>query len=323
MRPHSTLIAAFAIALSAAPASAQQPEPGKPAAALPAAGTAEATTLLETACKRMLAVGGGTFHSEEEQDPALLRGRNLPIGNDGPSTVDGGWRGDLLWGATDTDTWCKQGGRMVAKTDAGWKLRAQTLASGAAAPFTLSPPLLFAQLQALPPAAKQIESVEAGEIGGKPVAILGLSLASTVAADFALSGTLPTPAGGPMLRMGGMFGGGDAPEKTYAVDVALFVDPQTGDVLRVRAKVYEDDPVLAHVRLQFGGGDGGEGEAAAEEATTDADAAAGKPKWKKGLPDRKPGKTESLAYLKVDFKQLGAGEAPALDAAGKRWLELR
>jgi hypothetical protein len=175
-------------------------------------------------------------------------------------------------------------------------------------------------LQALPAGAKKVAHVEADAIGPRRVAILTLTLHGDEAQDLAHSGALPAPSGGPMLHLGRMLPGGPPP-KDYTVDVALSVDPDSGDVLRLRAKVYEDDPMLANMRIQIGGPGGEEPPAADEPAPADKTDA--QPPVKKGLPERKPGKTESVLYYRVDFKDLGRAEPPALDEGGKRWLGLQ
>lgn len=300
---------------AAAPAAAQAPA-ADPAIAALAADPAAATALFDKGCARMLAVGSGTFRSDEEQDSAIMRGQHFP-GHDQPS-VKGGWQGDLLWGETDDDLFVVGNGRMLCKTDGGWKLRGKTLGSGATAPFLFSPAVLFRQLADLPAAQKKIAAVEGGEQSGKKVAILTVTLTDAAAQELALSGALPA-SGGPMLFALG--GGGMAPEKTYTVDLALSIDPATGDVLRLRAKVYEDNPMLANVRFQVNDGNGpDDGDDAKEPAGKSDEAKSGAPVIKKGLPERKPGKTESVSYLKVDFKDLDAGKAPAIDDKAKHWL---
>lgn len=316
MRTCSPLVVALAT-LPFAPLFAQEPAP---APALPAAKSPEAAALLAKACERMAAVGSGSFRSEEEQDAAIMRGQNLPIGNE-PLSLRGGWQGDLGWGDTDDDTFAVRHGRLITKSEAGWKLRARTLASGAPVPFLLTPSLLFQQIAALPAEARQVTHVEGADMGGKPVTILTLELTGEAAQDLALGGALPAASGGMMLSFGGMFGG-QMPEKTYSVDLALSVDPTTGDVLRLRARAYEDNPMLANVRFQMAG-DGGQDESEPPQPAADGAANDGaKVTIKKGLPDRKPTKTESLVYYKVDFKDLGAANPPALGDAGKRWLGL-
>ena len=313
----------FPLAAQDAPAAAAQaPAAQAPALQLPAAGSPEATALFVRACNRMLAAGSGTFRTDEEQDSAIMRGQNLPGGlSHDPPSIRGGWSSDLLWAETDDDTFATRNGATVAKTDGGWKLRARTLASGAQRPFVLSPTLLFTQLAKLPVAQQGVMNVEAGEAGGKPVAILALSFTGPTADDLALGGALPATGGA--FLFGGLPGGSGAPEKTYTVDLALFVEPTSGDVLRLRAKVYEDNPMLANMRIRFGGGGGGDGDADEPAAKTPAAATTAAPVIKKGLPERTPGGTESVAYLKADFKDLGSAKPPSIDDAGKSWLGIK
>ena len=65
--------------------------------------------------------------------------------------------------------------------------------------------------------------------------------------------------GGPggFVMIGGMLGG-EMPEKKYEVDLALFTALDSGEVLRLRAKVYEDDPMMANVRFAIAAAGDGE-----------------------------------------------------------------
>jgi hypothetical protein len=104
--------------------------------------------------------------------------------------------------------------------------------------------------------------------------------------------------------------------------VALFVDAASGDLLRFSCKAFEENPMFANVQIQVAGGGGGDDE---EEAPAVADkedlpSVDGPMKWKKGLPVKKPGKTESVTTFRADFKQLGLAEAPPLDDKMKTLL---
>ncbi|MGE3174798.1 MAG: hypothetical protein AB7O97_19365 [Planctomycetota bacterium] len=305
--------------LSAPLATAQ--EATAPAGAPAQLDPAAAAALLDRACEVMLALPAGAFTSDLELDSAIGRGSGMPgMAGDG-TRVRGGWKGDLRWGDTDDDTFVVQNGRMVTKGRDGWKLRSKKLTSGGEAPYLAAPRLLFRQLQSLPAAARTVAHVEADDMRGTPVQIVSLQLQAAAAEDLALSGALPQPGSGMFFPMGGMFGGGP-PQMTYTVDLALSIDPATGRVLRVRSKSYEDNPVLANVRIQFGQG-GGDDEPEDASADRDDDAPAGAIEWKKGLPVRKPSRTESVAYFKLDFQDHGEATPPEVDEAGSRWLEDR
>jgi hypothetical protein len=296
-------------------AQATLPEPGSPAA----------TALFAKACGRMLATSGGSFRTAETQDNAVMRNAGFAMPGGGDIDVDGGWHGDTVFARCgEGDEVVRHHGRMVAKDAGTWKLRSGKLPSGTPVPFLASPPLLFTLLHDLPPAQAPIRSVEATGQADKPQVILGLTLQGQAATDLALSGALPAVSGG----LGGiqMFGGGGAalPQPDYTVDLALTVDPESGDVLRLRARVYERNEMLRNMRIQFGGPGGAGGNdappAGGDEVTDAEPAADTELVYKKGLPDRRLAKDVSLMYYRVDFQNLGAGNLPELDAKAKSLL---
>lgn len=299
---------------------AQDPTPPSTALALPEAGSDAANAMLLRACSTMTAATSGAFTTDTETDVAMMRGQGLPMG-DQRTHLEGGWDQQQRWARTDDDAFVIRGGRMVVETDRGWRLRSGQLASGSPVPFVLQPRLLFAQLAELPAKARKVVHVEAGKVAERDVAILTLRLTGDEAEELATSGALPAGGGGGFLMLGGIFGG-QRPEKTYAVDLALFAALDDGQVLRLRAKVYEDDPLLQNVQFRIGGAGGqGEEEPAPEdekeeEKTTDPD----KAPIKKGLPEREPARTETMYYLRAEFSDFGKAKAPEIDANGLRWL---
>ncbi len=307
----AALLPTFLLAAFAQP---QDPQP-KP---LPAPGSEAATALLLRALATMDALPNGGFVAEHEQDIAMMRGQGLPLGG-GSTRVEGGWDQERRWAEIEDDRLVIQGGRMVVETDRGWRLRRTQLDSGQDAPFLLEPRLLFAQLAELPAGDRAVVHVEAATIQQEEAAILTLTLAGETARDLALSGALPTGGMGGLVVMGGVFGGA-MPQKSYRVDVALSVAVASGQILRLRAKVYEDDPMLGQIQIQFqgAGDDGARDLDTDEEDEEQADNAP--PSFKKGLPVRKPGMTENVTYLRVDFRDLGTAKAPEVDAQGLRWL---
>jgi hypothetical protein len=322
----SFAVAAFtasAALLAQVPTSPPPAAPAVPAApALPAAGSAEAAALVDKAIAKMQAYGRGKFTTRHATDAAMLRGQGLPFGDE-ETEVKGGWHRDLVWGDHEGAQFLRGNGRMLAKVDGGWKLRASKLAGGATAPFALDPELLLAALGELPGDVRKAAHVEAGEIGGKPVAIVSLQLDGAVARDFAESGAVPGGGGAPLLMFGG--GGMDVPENEYAAFVALFVDAASGDLLRLAAKVYETNAMMGRVQIQVAGAgaDGDDAEDADADDAKDADKAGGALQWKKGLPVKKPAKDESVTSYRVDFAELGLAEPPAVDAKAKALLRLR
>jgi hypothetical protein len=267
----------------------------------------------------------------------MLRGAGLPFGND-DIEVTGGWNSGTVWGEHDGNSFVRANGRMLAKVQGDWKLRASKLADGKPAPFTLDPELLFTALANLPADACKVAHVEQAEVGGKPVSVLSLALEKQVASDFAQSGAVPGASGGLL-----MFSPPDmeVSENEYTVYVALFVDPDSGDLLRFVSKTYEKDEMMGHVQIQGGAGGDEEGdEDESKEKGKEEGKEKGKekdknkekkkdgvddgaPVWKKGLLQKKPAKDESVTTFKVDFKKLGLAEAPALPEKAKSLLRMQ
>ncbi|MBK8097107.1 MAG: hypothetical protein IPK26_08370 [Planctomycetes bacterium] len=298
------------------------------AVALPAAGSPAAADLFAKACAKMQALSRGTFKTTEAQDSAIMRQAGVGFGNEDVE-VDGGWNHELVWGNTgENDHYVRARGRMLVKNGDAWRLRGSKLLSGQPAPFTLDPALLFTLLQELPADARKVTHVEEGEVAGKKVAVLTVTLTDEVANEFADSGSVPGVSGGPgFIRMVGGGGGGfGMPDPEFTVDLALFVDPAGGDVLRIRTKVYEKNPMLGNIRIAVGGPGGGGGDDEEEEKEDEKEEAAAtddKVVVKKGLPERKLAKDTSMMYFKVDFQNLGMGEAPALDNKARALLGLQ
>lgn len=319
----------FALAAPLLAATFQDPAPPAPPATpaaptLPAPGSAAAAELLGKGIEKMLAIGRGTWKTTEAQDQAMMRNAGMPFGaND--TDVDGGWHQGLVWGEIDNDRYVRHAGRMLVKAGDVWKLRENKLASGHAAPFTLDVELFFTVLRELPEAARRVEHVDAAEVGGKKVVVLSLSLADEDAADLVASGAVPGGGGGGgMFMIGNMRGfGGAPPEPDYAVHLAFFVDPDNGDVVRLAARIYEKNPMFGNVVIQVQGPGGQNEDEEEEEEDEKADAKAGAPVWKDGLPVRKPSKSESMTTFRADFGKLGLATAPDLDDHAKALLRLR
>jgi len=315
------LFSSFVATLLAILPAPQDPAVPVPAAAekpIPAPGSPEAAQLVDKALEKMLAVGRGAFRTHEEQDNAMMRGAGLPFGNDG-TDVDGGWHQDLVWGETGDDKYVRNGGRMVVRSGGAWKLRASKLASGAPAPFTLDPVLLFSVLRELGPDQRKVVHTANADVAGKKAVVLSITLDGDAANDFVDTGAVPPTGGGGFMILGGL-GGLGAPEIESTVHLALFVDPENGDVLRFAAKVYEKNPMFGNVQIQVGGGDDDEEE---EEEEEEAPAKDAKPEWKNGLPARKPAKDQSVMTFRADFQKLGLADAPELDAKAKALLRQR
>ena len=306
--------------LLTATAWSQDPAPTSKPNSVPEARSDAATALLMRACATMTAAKSGSFATDIQSDLAMMRGQGFPFGDDS-TQVKGGWDQEQRWVTIGDDKAILRGGRMVVETESGWKLRKDQLGSGAPLPFALAPRLLFSQIAELPQTARQVVHVEAGKVQERDVAILTVRLQGDEARELALSGALPATGGpGGFVMIGGMLGG-EMPEKKYEVDLALFTALDSGEVLRLRAKVYEEDPMMANVRFAIAAaGDGEEPAPEEDEEEEEKPVERGQEPIKKGLPERKPLKSENMTYLKVDFSEFGTATAPKPDANGLRWL---
>ncbi|MBL8755733.1 MAG: hypothetical protein JNK15_20725 [Planctomycetes bacterium] len=295
--------------------------PQQPATqALPAAGSPEAQAIVDKAIDKMLAYGKGSFKTTQSEDNAMMRGAGVPFGQD-DTEVEGGWSRNLRWGSFDGSDFLLANGRMLAKVGGAWKLRGKKLGDGKPAPFTLDPELFFTVLKDLPAESRKVVHVDAAEVAGKACTVLSLQFDGEAGTELAESGALPGGGGGGFMMMGGG-GGFPMPEIEHTVYVALFVDAG-GDVVRLSTRSFEDNPMFANVQIQVAGGPGGGGDDDGDEdkeQEKDADAAKGAPQWKKGLPVKKPGKTESVTTFRADFKSLGLADAPPLDDRMKAML---
>jgi hypothetical protein len=314
-----------AVALTTVSLFAQQPStpaaPATPATPAPAleAGAPAATALVDKAIAKMKAYGKGSFATTQTNDSAMLRGAGLPFGND-DIEVTGGWSQGTVWGENDGDSFVRANGRMLAKIGSDWKLRGSKLGGGKPAPFTLDPDLLFTALGSLPAPARKVANVDTAEVGGKTVHVLSLALESQAASDFAESGAVPGAAGG-FFAFGAP--GMDVPENEYTVYLALFIEPESGDLLRFVCKTFEKNEMMGHVKIAVAGGDGeaAEAEDAKDEKKSEKDD--GTLVWKKGLPQKKPAKDESVTTFRVDFKKLGLADAPSLPDKAKALLRMQ
>ncbi|MEC8253683.1 MAG: hypothetical protein VX044_10735 [Planctomycetota bacterium] len=318
------LIASLVLAsslLCAQDPSAPVAEPPEPA--LPAANSAEALQLVDTALDKLAAYGRGRFSTTEAQDQAMLRDAGLPIGAQ-ETEVDGGWHRDMVWADADGREFIRANGRMLAKVDGAWRLRRDKLAGGVPAPFTLDPQFFLTVLKQMPASARRVVHVEAGKLKGKPCAILSCKLEGDDALELADSGAFPDAGGGfgGVVIMGALGGlGMEPPRPELETYLAFFVDPASGDLLRFAAKTYQTDTMMGGVAIQIGGAGGGFVE---EEDDEEEEAAEGGPvRWKRGFPRIKPKKDQSVLSYRVDFKDLGLAKAPELSGEHKALLRTR
>jgi hypothetical protein len=290
--------------------------------ALPQANSDEARALVDKAIDKLIAYGRGRFASSEGQDQAMLRQAGLPFGPE-DTEVDGGWHRDVVWGDADGREFVRANGRMLAKVDGDWRLRRDKLSGGVKVPFTADPAYLLTVLKRLPKAARAVEHVEAGKLKGKQCAILTCKLTGDAALEFADSGAIPDVGGGfgGMIVMGGMGAlGGEPPRPDFETWLAFFVDRDSGDLLRFAVKSFQTDEMMGNIAVQVAGA-GGVVEEVEEEEEEEAENAP--IKWKRGFPNIKPKKDQSVLDYRLDFKDLGLAEPPTLADDLKALLRLR
>jgi hypothetical protein len=253
-------------------------------------------------------------------------------GDSDDAGVEGGWHADLLWARTgDGDLIVRQRGRTVVQAGKEWRLRRDRLPSGAQMPELFDPDLFFQMVRDLPAEARRVRAVEQTKVKDQDVLVLALTLEGDAAADFALSGALPPVASlsGRTITLARGMAARPQPQPETTVDIGLFIEPQGGDVLRVRAKVYEKGAPGGAPQFVVAGAPAGGGgfqvavparEAEKEDKDKEKEKDSGEPVYKKGLLERKMGQRDSSMYLKVDFTDLGKAKPPELDEAAKRLL---
>lgn len=286
--------------------------------------------VLKQGIDRMVKLNSVTFHSIEAQNSVMSRTIARQIGGamgGGEVDVRGSWSDGILRATLndDADEILSYRGRMVARNDdVSWKLRRNRLAAGGTMPFVLDPGRFFEALQALPAAALKIKHHKATTYKDRDVLILGVTLQDEAAQDFALSGALPAMSsgmGGGMMRMIRAGGGSGAaaalPELT--VDLALYVEPKTGYILKIKSRCYQESESGGNFQIQGGGGFGGDDEEEEKVQEKDKD---GKRIYKRGLPVRDL--KDNLSRMDFDIILTKHGEAKQLkiDPQAKKLLHI-
>ncbi len=274
------------------------------------------------ACAKMKTLAGGAFSSFEAQDSAMMRRfRGRMPGGAGEIEVDGKWCSDVLQGSLNfgADEVVLHGGRMVARSDDGdWKPRHDTLATGAKLPFILDPVRFF---EILSQQDCEVLRTENTTYRKQEMVIYSVTLTGDAAADFSLSGAVPTiSAGGFVVSIGGGGGGGPSGIPETTIDLALYITPEDNLVHRIRIKEYQESNTPGNVQIQMAGMDNEEEEEEPEEVEElDAE---GNRIYKKGMPVREL--TDQLSAMEFDvrFKAHGKPFVADLDGASKRFLRL-
>lgn len=309
--------------LSAQEEAVAKPEPPNPQEALTAA------------IKRMARINGISFRTTETQNSAMSRSMARQMGGAGgmlgggrDTAIRGSWSDGILRASMndDADEILAFRGRMVARNDdVSWKLRRNRTASGGKMPFVLDPGRFFEALQALPKGSLQVKSSKASTYKDRDVLIIGVTLEGEDAQDFALSGALPAVSagmGGMMVMIRGMAGGATAALPDLTVDLALYVEPATGYIHKVKSRSYEESQGGGGVNIQIRGAGGLGGDEEEEEEEVEEKDKNGKRIYKRGLPVRRLGEDLSQMSYDIVFTKHDQPVQKKIDAAAKKLLKI-
>ena len=287
------------------------------AAAPSAQGRLDKALAATAACKSL------AFKTSESQDAAMTRRFGGMMGGR-DRDVSGKWADGLLFASfnDDEDEVITSGVRTRARHgDSAWKLRRGFTLGGAPIPFLLDPGLLVESLRALPEAARKVVHEDKAKVEGKELEVFTLTLDGEAARDLALCGAMPKVSG-----MGGIiFAGGGPPGMQAAapdvkVDVAVFADPESGLIHRVRLKGYEEGGMAGNVMIKVAGPGGGEEEEEEEEKDEKKEGKDTPLVFKAGLPVRKLGKQVSAVEFDVRLSEHNKAALPDLKPEVRKQL---
>jgi hypothetical protein len=297
---------------------AQDPEP--------TAASSSPQALLQRAVDKMATLAGVAFKTVEAQDQAITRRFGGALGG-GEIEVSGESSAGLVRATMnfDEDEVVRHAGRSIARRgDGEWKPRTGSLAGGQPAPFILDPERFFEILAALPAEQLAAKQQEQTNFKGQELVILSVSLDGPAASELAMTGIVPRLQS-PMIQIGGMGGTGDAmPKPEMTTDLAIYVDPQSALIHRIRVKSYERNPMIANMQIHFDGpgGDLDIEDEADKEAEVEETDAQGNRVYQKGLPVRKLDDTTSMLDFDIVFSDHGKSFAPEIGDKGRKLLKL-
>lgn len=292
---------------------AQDPTPKKAEAT--AKVDPEAAALLHKSLLTMQNLEAVRFKTSEEQDPALVRRFKKQmggLGGGGAIEVEGKvapGRTHLMLddGGQEVVT---AGSRSIArKADGAWHLHRGTLANGAALPFVLDPQQLFEVLAGLGTEARHVLGASTVKYQDREARLVTFEVTGKEGKALARTGLLPLFTGGPMMLLGpGQRPNADAAEASF--DFAMWIEPGTGNILRMRTRGFRKDANGGNVQIRIGG-PGGEGADDDEEEDEKADAKSDALTLKDGLPDR--GKRKDVSEFDFDTTFMDHGKVAPLD----------
>jgi hypothetical protein len=242
--------------------------------------------------------------------------------------VRGSWSDGLLWASSsdgkDQVVW--RGRRMIGKQGEGaWQLRAGVVGEGAMMPRALEPETFF---QALTSGKLEVIHAQVGQLEDKPIEVVTAHASGDDAYALLWSGLIPdavTNAYLPLRNLTSTGARGRA-KQDLDVDLALWLDPATGDVRQLKVRCYTKMISAAGGGLVMPGGAPPRPGAAPEPELDDEEAAKPGPlAFEDGLPVRKPRGRDMLMVVSFDvtFQELGTAKPPALDATARELLGMK
>lgn len=320
-----TRLGALALPLIFAATSPAQTEPAPDAVPQepPPLTAQDAFLALQKACGKMSNLQGLHYASSEEQENALTRQIGGMFGGGSNSTdIIGRWSPRTLeLEIGESDEIVMHGTRMIARNDEyDWSLRRNRLADGSSMPFVYDPGVFFETMGNAIKGDLELTRFDRVVVRERPMLLLSLTIEGDLAREFAYTGALPTPSeGGGMVILGGM--GGERPKAKIQTDLAIYIDPESHLIDRLRVKSYQDSPFGGRVVFQVQGGGEDEDEDAEEEIQTIDEN--GNRIYKKGLPVRKIEDGQSAMSFTVRFKEHDKPTLPKLSDEARTLLRMR
>ncbi len=306
-----------------APALCAQDPAAEPAA--PQLTLADGHAALTKACGKMGNLQGVQFSTVESQDDAMTRQFGGMLGK-AETEVIGRWSPDTVeLEIGDADEIVVHRGRMIARDDDHeWSLRRDKLAGGSDVPFVFDPGIFFESMSRVPKDDLEVTNVEKVALRSKEYLVVSVTIEDDAAHELAYTGSVPTVGGRGMggMIIGGLPGGMKPAAPSLTTDLAVYIDPDSHLIHRIRVKAYQESPFGGNVVIQVAGGGGADDEEEEDEEIETKDAS-GKQIYKKGLPLRNVGKGESVLTYNIRFRDHDKPMVPELDDGARKLLRMR
>ena len=305
----------------------QEPAPqGVPAAAKKK--LADALTKTSQQADTAFAISWGPSGKQDKNNPF---GRLMGASMKGKAT--GSWHDGLThvkFDGDEGDELLLAGARMLARDDNhDWCRRRGHFADGNKLDYVPDPQALMQQLGQWPLA---VTKRGAGSFDDRPVEVLSVTLTGEQVAELFYAGSLPQAlqygrnvfGNAVQIAIGGGGGGRQAPPApNLTVDLAISLDPGTGQIFEIRGNAWAEKNgngngvfVFRAGNVQIGGADDEE-EEEEEEEEAEQD---GPLEYKDGLPKRSK-KKFSCSGFSLQLSQHGQAPKPALTEAQQKLLK--